>query len=374
MWKAGANRPCASVSMSSSFPINWAYANPTRESISTRWTPSVSGRRRLFLWATVEATSIVEPALSGFVRYWSQGSLRHGGRRESSNGDLTPIGNLTTFLRLSTRWNGELQNELSATHRFSRNFVIVFVDFPKIETKEEGTTVKHARISVHNVRVQPPYIWDVENPEGYGNRIGRYRTDVESRFMFDNLGPSPLRILDMGGGSGRFGGALSEQGHHVTLIDKNPEAVALAEKRGVQRAIVCDISDFHEAEFDGVVCMEVIQYFEKCDTLFARAAESLKAGGTFIFCFTNSRSWRFRLRDLKGNNHKVHGFSIEEIERSLASHRFEITARKGFQWSLAQTGSDSRIVDASIWIERRLGLQHWLSQSPWLLYACRKSS
>jgi SAM-dependent methyltransferase len=234
------------------------------------------------------------------------------------------------------------------------------------------STVKPARLSLQNGRVAVPYIWDLENPEGYGNRIGRYRTDVESRFMFDHVGPSPLRILDMGGGSGRFGGALSAQGHHVTLIDKNPEAVALAEKRGVQRALVCDIADFHEAEFDGVVCMEVIQYFEKCDPIFAKAAESLKAGGTFIFCFTNSQSWRFRLRSLKANNDMVHGYTMEEIERCLASHRFKVTGRKGFQWSLAQTGSDSRIVDASIWIEKMLGLQNWFSQSPWLLYACRK--
>jgi len=235
------------------------------------------------------------------------------------------------------------------------------------------STVKPVRVPVLNGRIEMPYIWDVENPEGYGNRIGRYRTDIESRFMFDHLGPSPLRILDMGGGSGRFGGALSERGHHVTLIDTHPEAVALAEKRGVQRAIVCDISDFHETEFDGVVCMEVLQYFDKCDPVFAKASESLKTGGTFIFCVTNSRSWRFRLRSLKANHHTVHGYSMEEIERCLASHRFEVIGRKGFQWSLAQTGSDSRLVDASIWIEKKLGLQNWLSQSPWLLYACRKT-
>jgi 2-polyprenyl-3-methyl-5-hydroxy-6-metoxy-1,4-benzoquinol methylase len=256
--------------------------------------------------------------------------------------------------------------------RFSRIFAVVFVDLPEIRKGTSMSTFKTVRITVQNGRVEVPYIWDVENPEGYGNRIGRYRTDVESRFMFDHLGPSPLRILDMGGGSGRFGGALSAQGHRVTLIDKNPQAVALARKRGVQRAMACDISDFHEGEFDGVVCMEVLQYFDKCDPVFAKAAESLKAGGTFVFCFTNARSWRFRLRSLKENNHSVTAFSMEEIERCLASYRFEVTGRKGFQWSLAQTGSDSRIVDASIWIEKRLGLQNWLSQSPWLLYACRK--
>jgi len=223
-------------------------------------------------------------------------------------------------------------------------------------------------------RLEYSYEWDLDNPRGYANRIGKYRTDVESRFLFDHIGPAPQRILDLGGGSGRFGGELAFRGHDVTLIDKNPQAVALAQRRGVQRAMVCDISDFDEAGFDGVVCMEVIEYFEKCDTVFSKAAQSLKAGGTFVFCATNSQSWRFRLRSLKANTGNVHAFRIDEIERSLAAHSFKVLGRKGFQWSLAQTGSDSRILNATAWIEKGLGLQNWLSQSPWLLYACRKSS
>ena len=234
------------------------------------------------------------------------------------------------------------------------------------------SSVKPARNTAKDGLVDVAYIWDVDNPEGHANRIGRYRTDVESRFLFDHLGPSPLRIVDLGGGSGRFGGALSGRGHHVTLIDKNPEAVALAAKRGVQRTIVCDVLDFHEGGFDAVVCMEVVRYFNKCETIFAKAADSVKPGGTFIFCVTNARSWRFRLRSLKANNEVVHAYTIGEVERCLESQGIEVTTRKGFQWSLAQTGSDSRIVDAFFWIERGLGLQNWLSQSPWLLYACRK--
>src|SRR5580765_6106564 len=195
------------------------------------------------------------------------------------------------------------------------------------------SSVRPAREAAQDRSTGVPYLWDTENPAGYANRIGRYRTDVESRFLFDHLGPSPLRILDMGGGSGRFGGALSARGHHVTLIDKNPQAVVLAGKRGVQRAIVCDISDFHESGFDGVVCMEVIQYFEKCDTIISKASQTLKSGGTFIFCVTNSQSWRFRLRSLKAEACKVHAFTMHEIEHCLKSNDFEVVGRKGFQWS-----------------------------------------
>jgi 2-polyprenyl-3-methyl-5-hydroxy-6-metoxy-1,4-benzoquinol methylase len=222
-------------------------------------------------------------------------------------------------------------------------------------------------------RAEGYYEWDLDNPRGYANRIGRYRTEVESRFLYDHLGPAPQRILDMGGGSGRFGAALAARGHDVTLIDVNPQAVALAERRGVQRAVVCDICDFDEAGFDGVVCMEVVEFFENCDTVFSKAAQSLTAGGIFVFCVTNSQSWRFRLRSLKSNIGSVHAFSIDEIERSLMAHSFKTIGRKGFQWSLAQTGSNSRILNATAWVERGLGLQNWLSQSPWLLYACRKT-
>ena len=234
------------------------------------------------------------------------------------------------------------------------------------------SSLKPASDNAQTSPVAPPYLWDLDNPDGYGNRIGRYRTEMESRFLFDYIGKPPQRILDLGGGSGRLGGMLVARGHHVTLIDKNPQAVAMAEKRGVQHAVVCDISDFREGGFDAVVCMEVIQYFEKCDTIISKAAESLKTGGTFVFCSTNSQSWRFRLRSLKHDSCTVHAFTIDEIEQCLQSHQFEIVGRKGFQWSLAQTGSDSRIVDVSVWIEKGLGLHNWLSQSPWLLYACRK--
>jgi SAM-dependent methyltransferase len=217
-----------------------------------------------------------------------------------------------------------------------------------------------------------PYLWDANNPRGYGNRIGRYRTNVESDFIFGHLGQPPQRILDMGGGSGRFGSALAAQGHQVTLIDKNPQAVALARERGVQRAIACDISDFQESGFDCVVCMEVIQYFDNCDPIMAKANQSLKTGGTFVFCVTNSQSWRFRLRGLKSGQFKVNAYTMEEIEDCLKAHDFEVVGRKGFHWSLAQTGSDSLLVDVSALIEKSLGLQKWLSQSPWLLYACKK--
>jgi 2-polyprenyl-3-methyl-5-hydroxy-6-metoxy-1,4-benzoquinol methylase len=217
-----------------------------------------------------------------------------------------------------------------------------------------------------------PYLWDVNNPGGYANRMGRYRTIMESDFLLRHVGDSPLRILDVGGGSGRLGEMLASRGHQVTLIDKNPDAIALAKEKGIERAVVCDIEDFNEADFDCAVCMEVIEYFEDCSPVISKANQFLKVGGTFVFCVLNSKSWRFRLRNLRNDEYTAHAFSIEEIERCLKLHGFEVTERQGFQWSLARTASDSVFVDISAQIEKSLGLQKWLAQSPWLLYACRK--
>jgi 2-polyprenyl-3-methyl-5-hydroxy-6-metoxy-1,4-benzoquinol methylase len=217
-----------------------------------------------------------------------------------------------------------------------------------------------------------PYRWDQDNPNGYANRIGRYRTRVETDFLLDHVGQPPQRILDMGGGSGRFAGLLVKFGHDVTLIDRDAGAVAMATRRGVQRASACDIVDFNEKGFDIVICIEVLEYFAKCETLVSKAAECLNSGGKFVFCALNSRSWRFQLRSLKNDSTEVNAFTMSEIGHCLRSHGFEIIACQGFQWSLAQTGSNSFLADVSMLLEKGLKLQNWLSQSPWLLYACRK--
>ena len=81
------------------------------------------------------------------------------------------------------------------------------------------------------------YKWDLENPHGYGNRMGRYRTRVECDFMRRHLAAPPLRVLDVGGGSGRLGKFFISLGHRVTIVDCNPLAIAMAGAIGLERAV-----------------------------------------------------------------------------------------------------------------------------------------
>lgn len=215
------------------------------------------------------------------------------------------------------------------------------------------------------------YLWDLNNPHGYGNRMGRYRTRVETDFILRQLAPAQ-RVLDVGGGAGRLGAVLQARGHQVTVLDKNPQALALAREKNLAQVVVGDILDFNGTGFDAVVCMEVLEYFKNCGPVIAKCAGFTRPGGQFIFCIINSGSWRFKLQQLRQDHSDATGFARREVEAQLRQNNFEIVARRGFQWTLARTGSDSPLVSMSSAVERVLGLGGWLNQSPWLLYACRK--
>ena len=76
-----------------------------------------------------------------------------------------------------------------------------------------------------------PYDWDIENPRGYANAMGLYRTRKERAFLQAHITGHRLRILDVGGGSGRFAIPLAEQGHAVTVVDISPEAISQLQRR-----------------------------------------------------------------------------------------------------------------------------------------------
>lgn len=63
-------------------------------------------------------------------------------------------------------------------------------------------------------------------------------------------------VLDVGCGAGRHSLYLQNRGLNVTAIDVSPDAVALAQARGVRDvrvANVCSKLPFHDAEFDTVI-------------------------------------------------------------------------------------------------------------------------
>jgi SAM-dependent methyltransferase len=88
---------------------------------------------------------------------------------------------------------------------------------------------------------------------------------VTKQFLTRYLPPSG-RILDLGGGPGRYTIWLAEQGYQVVLADLSPDLLAIARTQiamaGVSEQVetvveadACDLSHWPDASFDAVLCL-----------------------------------------------------------------------------------------------------------------------
>lgn len=94
---------------------------------------------------------------------------------------------------------------------------------------------------------------------------GRVEFLVTCHTLSAHLAPRS-RVLDIGGGPGRYAIWLAEQGHRVVLADLSPELLAIARSRideaGVGKTVAeiveadaCDLSRWADASFDAVLCL-----------------------------------------------------------------------------------------------------------------------
>ncbi|MCK4979964.1 MAG: class I SAM-dependent methyltransferase [Candidatus Delongbacteria bacterium] len=105
-----------------------------------------------------------------------------------------------------------------------------------------------------------------ENYDGEYDRLIRHRMEfyINLRYIKEHLPGKNLRILDLGGGVGRYSVALTKAGHEVTLIDlaeKNlEEAHRLCREEGVtiyrmELGNALDLSSIKDDSFDVILAM-----------------------------------------------------------------------------------------------------------------------
>jgi len=131
------------------------------------------------------------------------------------------------------------------------------------------------------------------------DRLVRHRTEfaVTLRALTEHLPPTPARVLDCGGGPGRYAIELARRGYEVTLFDLSPECLRLAEKKaadadltlaGYEQGTATDLSRYPDEAFDAVLLLGPLYHLlEEEDRLQAleEARRVLKPGGILFAAF-----------------------------------------------------------------------------------------
>jgi SAM-dependent methyltransferase len=113
--------------------------------------------------------------------------------------------------------------------------------------------------------------------------------EVVQRVVAD-LGPAPLVVLDVGGGTGGMAVPLAGLGHQVTVVDPSPDALAAFERRADEagvvtqvRAVQADAAQLAQVaaarSVDLVCCHGVLEYVDEPAEALAGVAEVLRPGG-----------------------------------------------------------------------------------------------
>ena len=111
--------------------------------------------------------------------------------------------------------------------------------------------------------------------------------------QLDELVPGeqrPLDVVDLGGGTGGLAIDVARRGHHVTVVDPSPDALASLERRladdhleGTVAARQGDASELvallGRASVDVVLCHRVLEVVDDPAALLADAAAVLRPGG-----------------------------------------------------------------------------------------------
>ena len=88
--------------------------------------------------------------------------------------------------------------------------------------------------------------------------------------------PPASRILDIGGGPGRYTIWLAQQGHRMVLADLSPELLRIAKTKIAQAGVnervdeileadACDLSHWSDNEFDAVLCLGPYYHLPKAE-------------------------------------------------------------------------------------------------------------
>jgi len=118
------------------------------------------------------------------------------------------------------------------------------------------------------------------------------------------------KVIDVGGGFGRFLPILKEKYGDVTVFDYSSKLLELAEKRGVELGInlktikgdVNNISEIFNEKYDCIIMIRVSHHLDNLEQVLEQIKEILNEDGIFILEIANKIHFKSVVRNsFKGN-------------------------------------------------------------------------
>jgi ubiquinone/menaquinone biosynthesis C-methylase UbiE len=130
----------------------------------------------------------------------------------------------------------------------------------------------------------------------FDERMNRYEVTKRLRLVFDDAlateNLSDRRFLDAGCGTGLFSRVAVDRGARVTSLDVGERLLAQVAKKTESERVVGDVANlpFPDADFDYVLCTEVIEHLIEPESAVIELARVLRPGGMLVLT-TPNRVW-----------------------------------------------------------------------------------
>ena len=167
-----------------------------------------------------------------------------------------------------------------------------------------------------------------------------------TQFVYDMIPPN-TRCLDVGCSTGNLGVALRDsKGCSVDGIESNPQAAAIAKRRGYDNVFILDLNfelatlPVNGYEYDVIVCADILEHLVTPEQALKRLSRLLRPGGVFVISLPNVAFALHRLHLLLGKwDYKAYGvldrthlrfYTIKSGSQMIASTGLKITSVKPY--------------------------------------------
>jgi len=215
------------------------------------------------------------------------------------------------------------------------------------------------------------------------SRVGRYMDGVEKSIITPRLPTTPLNVLDIGGGTGRWSRWLTAQGHRQVLMDIDRSALKTIQKHSPQLNIL-QANAQHipapSAAFDAVFAVQLFGLLDDHPRFLRELHRVLKPDGLLFISWSNRASIKGLLYQtysaLKGTppaaRFQFYSTTHQENLALLQESGFALLDALGYSWTLLPRSHNTPLVDLFSALERGLRLNRLVAYSPNVMMAARK--